>query len=288
MSDQLDTLAPAKSPDPSLMLSPSGSPRVLVLGFGALGALYSFLLSRGGARVYAVARSNAETVKKDGININSQKLGKHSAYRPLDVFSSAEEARTKVDNYDYVVCTVKICPEQRATGKWIKDFLPSGKGKMRPELPTVVFVENGIGIEEEPYETLCQGDEPVASTIISCCAWLGATLVDQGKTVEHGALERLEMGLYPFREAGEDLESAQSWRVTKLHAFAETFKAGGGGSVVIVGDIQVKRWVKCKFMTELIDEQNMLTFSVSSVMERSLGWPLHIGTSNGIRDATGR
>ncbi|MCO5596196.1 hypothetical protein L7F22_050256 [Adiantum nelumboides] len=57
-------------------------------------------------------------------------------------------------------------------------------------------------------------------------------------------MERLEMGLYPYREAGEDEESPQSWRVTKLHAFAETFKAGGGGSVVIVGDIQVKRWVK--------------------------------------------
>lgn len=246
MSDRPATLEPAKSPDPSLMLSPSGSPRILVLGFGALGALYSFILSKGGARVYAVARSNAEVVKRDGIEIKSQKFGHHSAFRPLDVFSSAEEARTKVENYDYVLCTVKICPEQRATGRWIKEFLPSGKDKLRPELPTVVFVENGIGIEEEPYETLCQGDEPVASTIITCCAWLGANLVNQGKTVDHGPLERLDMGLYPFRERGEDDESPQSWRVTKLHAFAECFKAGGGGSVVIVGDIQVKRWIKCE------------------------------------------
>lgn len=230
--------------DPTVMSSSSSSgPRVLVLGFGALGALYGFLLARGGAQVYAVARSNAESLRRDGINIRSGKHGAHDGFKPAGVLASPEEVRAAAP-FDYVLCTVKICPEQRQVGEWIRTFLPSGKGKDRSSLPTVVFVENGIGIEEEPYEALCQGDDPVAGTIISCCAWLGATLVNGGKTVEHGPLERLEMGLYPHLEKDELAKAPAAWRNEKLRLFAETYKNGGGGAEMMEGDIQPKRWIK--------------------------------------------
>lgn len=118
-------------------------PRVLVLGFGALGALYGFLLARGGAQVFAVARSNADSLLTRGIDICSEKYGDHPGFKPDGVFRSAQEvkeAATKMP-FDYILCTVKICPEQRLTGKWIRDYLPSGAGKQREQLTTVVFIE---------------------------------------------------------------------------------------------------------------------------------------------------
>lgn len=246
----------------------ASGPKVLVLGFGALGALYGFLLARGGARVYAVARSNAATLREHGINIQSQLYGHHAAFKPTGVLTSAEEARAE-EPFDYVLCTVKIVPEHRPVGVWIRDFLvplssssslasashSGGKGdgkkavKTREDLPTIVFVENGIGIEEEPYETLCNGKDPVASAIISCCAWLGATLIDGGRTVSHGGLEKLEMGLYPApiepqEGTGDHGQDQDAWRRARLHAFHRTYTAGEGGGVLIEGDIQPKRWTK--------------------------------------------
>lgn len=68
-------------------------PRVLILGFGALGVLYGWLLSRGGAHVTAFARSNAQVVREEGVNLRSQKYGNHDAWRPDAVVSTNEEAR---------------------------------------------------------------------------------------------------------------------------------------------------------------------------------------------------
>lgn len=120
-------------------------PRILVLGFGALGALYGFLLARGGAQVYAVARSNAVSLRERGIDICSEKYGNHQGFKPAGVFRSAEQVREEATQrpFDYILCTIKICPEQRLTGKWIREYLPSGKGRKREDLTTIVFVEVG-------------------------------------------------------------------------------------------------------------------------------------------------
>lgn len=233
--------------------------KVLVLGFGALGALYGFLLSRGGAKVYAVARSNADSLRQRGIDIRSQKYGNHPGYKPDGVVTNGEEARD-AGPFDFILCTVKLVPEQKKIGEWIAEFLPeSDASRSQQSLPTVVFVENGIGIEEEPYETLCANPQPKASTIISCCAWLGATLVDGGLAVSHGPLERLEMGLYPAINPGEEEE--QAWRRKKLDLFSETYKSGGGGAEAIYGDIQPKRWTKCEsVLCNLWKRLNMILY----------------------------
>lgn len=57
------------------------------------------------------------------------------------------------------------------------------------------------------------------------------------------------MGLYPYREEGEELESAALWRQQSLERFAETYKGGEGGAEVVEGDIQPKRWKKRKCQT---------------------------------------
>lgn len=54
------------------------------------------------------------------------------------------------------------------------------------------------------------------------------------------------MGLYPYREEGEQVHSAATWREAKLQTFADTYLRGDGGAKVIEGDIQVRRWNKCE------------------------------------------
>lgn len=226
--------------------SSAASPKVLVIGFGALGALYSWLLSKGGAEIYALARSNAKSLSERGIDIRSQKYGNDSGFKPHKVLSSVEEV-AQYEPYDYILCTMKIVPEEQKTGDLLLNLL-KGKGVHsqleRKKKPTIVFVENGIGIEEEPLETLCKGKDSVASTIISCCAWLGATLEEGGTVVSHGSLETLQMGLYPAPDPGNDDAEELAWRMEKLNVFGDTFARGGGGTKLIEGDIQPQRWRK--------------------------------------------
>jgi 2-dehydropantoate 2-reductase len=218
--------------------------KVLVIGFGALGGLYSWILSKGGAQIYAVARSNAQSLRQDGIRIESEAYGIEPSFKPYKVFSSPEEI-AECEPYDYVLCTMKIVPEEEPTGQLLHKML-KGKGihssLLRSQKPTIVFVENGIGIEEEPYETLCKGEGAIAGTIISCCAWLGANLIQGGKVVSHGNFERLEMGLYPAPNEAEKEELA--WQKEKLRTFSETYTRGGGKAMLIEEDIQPNRWKK--------------------------------------------
>jgi 2-dehydropantoate 2-reductase len=227
---------------------PSSPPKVLVIGFGALGGLYSWILSKGGAQIYALARSNAKSLSTRGIDIRSEKYGNEEGYKPYKVLSSPEEV-AQHEPYDYVLCTMKIVPEEKRTGDLLLNLL-KGNGvhaKLeRKKKPTIVFVENGIGIEEEPLETLCKGENAVASTIISCCAWLGATLQEGGTVVSHGPLEKLQMGLYPSPDPQRDNKEELAWRMEKLKVFGSTYQRGGGGGIVIEGDIQPQRWRKCE------------------------------------------
>jgi 2-dehydropantoate 2-reductase len=228
-------------------LPPSG-PKILIVGFGALGALYAWILSKGGAQIYALARSNAKTLLTRGIDIQSEIYGKDN-YKPYKVLSSSDEAAL-YEPYDYVLCTMKIVPEEEKTGSLLLKLL-RGNGihsaLPRQKRPTIVFVENGIGIEEEPLETLVRGQDAVASTIISCCAWLGATLTNGGTVVEHGSMEQLIMGLYPAPDPAVEGVDELRWRKEKLQLIHDIYKRGGGGAVLIEGDIQPLRWRKCEW-----------------------------------------
>jgi len=55
---------------------------ILIVGFGGVGAAYAFILSKGGANVTVVARSNYTAVNESGLNIISEKYGQHTGWRP--------------------------------------------------------------------------------------------------------------------------------------------------------------------------------------------------------------
>lgn len=206
-------------------------PEVLCIGFGALGTIYSYLLAQGGASITAVARSNYTTLTTTGIHIDSLKYGSVAGWKPTRCVggSDPEAARDRV--YDYVVCTFKNVPDHQSASSVIRPFLRKGEGRG----PTIVLLQNGVGIEDEVQRSLVE-EEGLARGVISAVAWIGANLVDGGTRVTHGALERLEFGSYsPSGQTEEDKVA--------LDQFAKIYLAGGGGGKA-VDDIEAIRWQK--------------------------------------------
>ncbi|CDW97202.1 hypothetical protein, partial [Sporisorium scitamineum] len=181
----------------------STPPEILCIGFGALGTIYSYILSQGGASITAVARSNYDTLTTTGIDIDSVKYGSIKGWKPDRCVRESQPETACDRRYDYVVCTFKNVPDHKSASEIIRPFLqPAG---VPGKLPTIVLLQNGVGIEEEVSRKLVE--EKVAKGVISAVAWIGANLVDGGKKVMHGGLERLEMGVYPA--GGQPTPSAE-------------------------------------------------------------------------------
>lgn len=74
-------------------MTTSPRPEVLLIGFGAVGAFYAYVLQRGGANVTTVCRSNLASVRSRGVDIVSMKLGESPHWQPTRVAGSPEDTR---------------------------------------------------------------------------------------------------------------------------------------------------------------------------------------------------
>lgn len=153
------------------------SPSILIIGAGAIGALYGSALSRGGARVSVVCRSDYEQVHSDGYRIRSTLLGDH-VFRPHAVLREVAACATPPD---YVVLTVKVLPGvDRA--ELIRPAVGPGT--------VIVLIENGIDIEQEILDAF-PGNE-----LLSTLAFVQVSRTASGE-IHHQSLGSLAMGRYP-------------------------------------------------------------------------------------------
>ncbi|CCF54010.1 hypothetical protein NDA11_005415 [Ustilago hordei] len=235
-------------------MSTQTRPEVLCIGFGALGTIYSYLLSRGGASITAVARSNYTTLTTTGIRISSAKYGEIPGWKPDRVIRESEPESAQDRVYDFVVCAFKNVPDYKSASSIIRPFLSRGAagggGGEGGKSPTIVLLQNGVGIEEEVQRNLVEGKgeggEKLAGAVISAVAWIGANLVEGGTKVSHGALERLEMGVYPSTISSllpSGLRQVSPYQQAALDTFTSIYTSGGGGGSA-VGDIEAVRWKK--------------------------------------------
>ncbi|KAF8168580.1 hypothetical protein BJ912DRAFT_1001516 [Pholiota molesta] len=121
---------------------------VLLVGFGAVGAIYSLILKRSGlARVTVVARSNYGLV-------NESKYGDIKGWRPDRRIASSltpdKVCRSVADAadrpYSYVVVTTKAVPEVVKTSKILGPLL-ANEYTAKFAQPTYVLVQNGLNVE---------------------------------------------------------------------------------------------------------------------------------------------
>lgn len=138
-----------------------------------------------------------------------------------------------------VVCTFKCVPEVRPSSATIRPFLEKNLSFSPKKLPLVVLIQNGVGIEQEVYDSLVTSKTPLASGVVSGLTWVGVTLLGEGTRIEHGLMERLKIGLYPPpldeappKELGEDFD-----RLVQLFA-------KGDSEVEASNDIVSVRWSK--------------------------------------------
>ncbi|PFH51129.1 hypothetical protein AMATHDRAFT_143312 [Amanita thiersii Skay4041] len=210
---------------------------VLLIGFGAVGAIYSLILERSReVRVTVVARSNYEIVKDQGMTFHSKKYGEVEGWRPYRLCRSVHEAADR--HYSYVLITTKAVPEIQRTPDLISPLLRAPYIDLY-ELPTYVVMQNGLGVERDLYKAV-QGigkDEP---TVIGTAVWIGTNLVTPNE-VEHTFFDRVSMGIY------RDGDMKLTENSPKETAILEEFKgvlSAGGSEVTIVPQIQWTKYAK--------------------------------------------
>ncbi|KAF8588743.1 6-phosphogluconate dehydrogenase C-terminal domain-like protein [Ramaria rubella] len=200
--------------------------QVCVVGFGALGTLYSFVLERSGrAQVTAVCRSNFDILNSRGVDIRSEKFGLFEAWRPSRVVRTTSEACDR--QYDYVVASLRFLPDLVQPSKILSPLINHAS--------TFVLIQNGIGLHDE-LKTMISP----SATIISACAWIYASAVDGGQVVKHGLTERLVIGIHWPKSIDEANKSISQ---NRLDTFVDVL-CGGGSAATITDHIDSERWRK--------------------------------------------
>ncbi|KAF9476059.1 6-phosphogluconate dehydrogenase C-terminal domain-like protein [Pholiota conissans] len=210
---------------------------VLLVGFGAVGAIYSLILKRSGlARVTVVARSNFSLVNDEGIHFKSKKYGDIKGWRPDRLCKSVAEAADRP--YSYVLVTTKAVPEVIKTSKILAPLLDNEYANKFSQ-PTYVLVQNGLNVEVELYsaiKALGKGDP----SIISSALWIGTNLMAPN-VVEHGDFDRLTIGVYRSNDYTTTQNSPEEAGLLKDFG---TLLETGGSTITIVPEIQRMKFNK--------------------------------------------
>ncbi|VDB96673.1 unnamed protein product [Peniophora sp. CBMAI 1063] len=208
----------------------SGKPKeILLIGYGAVGAVYAFILSRGGARVTVAARSNFRAVNEKGLDVRSEKYGEHLGWRAHRVVGSVKDAADQA--YDYVVWTTKALPELTTSPELLAPVLDAAYTSKFPQ-PVYVNMQNGLDVERDLYEALVKaGHKP---QIIGTAVYIGTKTAGEN-TLIHSTFDRMSLGVYRYDDYTSATNSPQETSI--LEPFASMITEGGS-SATIVPDIQ--------------------------------------------------
>ena len=190
--------------------------KVLLFGTGAVGAVYAYVFSKAGATVTAVCRSNYAAAKANGFSIRSSLFG--NIHCSPNVVQSVKDASGP---FDYIVLCSKAFPGSN----------PSTAELIKPAVgpkTAIALLQNGIGIEEEYRTTFPE------NPIISCVVYCPATEIESG-VIQHGEIEKLEVGTFPHNAPEEHQKAAKS--------FVELIEKGNA-TAKSYDDVQVQRWSK--------------------------------------------
>ncbi|KDR77133.1 hypothetical protein GALMADRAFT_120230 [Galerina marginata CBS 339.88] len=216
----------------------SGSVKdVLLVGFGAVGAIYSLILKRSGlARVTAVARSNFEIVNKEGIHFQSRKYGDINGWRPDRLCKSVGDAADR--SYSYVVVTTKAIPDLVTTSQILAPLLSKQYNDKFPQ-PAYVLLQNGLNVEVDLFNSLkaLPGGDP---RIISTALWIGTNLLEPN-VVEHNDFDRVTLGVYRHQDRTTTVNSHEE--AALLNDFGHILETGGS-TITILPEIQRMKFNK--------------------------------------------
>lgn len=152
-------------------------PSILIVGAGAVGALFGSALARQGAQVSVVCRSDFDIVKREGYDIVSPLLGNHR-FHPQQVCREVADCPTPPD---YLILTVKVLADV--------DRAALIRPAVGPQT-VIVLIENGIDIEAEIAAAFPDNE------LLSGLAIVSVGRGGPGK-INHQSLGSLNLGRYP-------------------------------------------------------------------------------------------
>ncbi|KAJ3728883.1 ketopantoate reductase PanE/ApbA-domain-containing protein [Lentinula raphanica] len=166
---------------------------VLVVGFGAVGAIYAYSLYRSDqVRLTVVARGNYALIQNHGMFIKSRRFGNIEAWKPDRVVDSVSSATDR--QYSHVILATKCVPEVITTPEILKPLL-SPPYSDRYEQPVYVLLQNGLNIEVDLYRAIESLGKSQKPKIINTGVYVFANLIAPN-VVEHGPFARLDIGVY--------------------------------------------------------------------------------------------
>ncbi|KAL4246194.1 hypothetical protein ABKN59_009275 [Abortiporus biennis] len=231
---------------------------VLLVGFGAVGAICSYSLKRSGkAKVTVVARSNYDIIQSEGMHYKSLKYGDIQGWRPDCLCRSVEEAANQ--SYSHVLVTTKAIPEILRTPHLLAPLLTASYVE-KYGLPTFVLLQNGLNIEVDLYNALKALRPAEEPKLISAALYIYTKLIDSN-VVEHTDFDRIVMGIYRptpniTKNTHEETEILQN--------FEELFTEGGT-EIVIVPEIQREKFRKNNWNCVMSSVSTLTRFTPTAI-----------------------
>ncbi|KAI0373651.1 hypothetical protein BV20DRAFT_962206 [Pilatotrama ljubarskyi] len=171
------------------------------------------------------------------MDIDSDRFGMHTAWKPYRVVRSVEEAADR--HYSFIICAFKCIPEIITTPALLSPLLSKLAADPPQNTTTFVLLQNGIGIEDDLQAALANIDAP--TVLISGCCWVDTTAMDAGKKIAQHGNERLVLGYHLAPDRRTELcESAAKQSLDRL---CELLRMAGG-NVEAATDVDIARWRK--------------------------------------------
>lgn len=210
---------------------------VLIAGAGAVGSFYGSRLHRPDAHppvlVSVVCRSNYDTVKRNGFNMETHSYGNYH-FKPHAVYNSVKEASKQ--QYDYVVVTTKALPDVLDDSELIQEVVT-------PEKTSIVLIQNGVGVEEPHRQRFPENPILSAVTVVS------AAQVAHGHIVQN-RWTRISIGPY-LQSASQKAQQSSDAQLEKTSTarteeFVQLLKDGGVKDAEVYDEagLQLVRWHK--------------------------------------------
>ncbi len=184
--------------------------QVLIVGAGAVGALYGAMLQRGGATISIYCRHGCDEILRNGIHVKS--IWGDSLLKVEQTYARPE---TPGLPFDLILVATKVLPEKNIAES-IKPFVAQNT--------TILLIQNGLNIET-PYLQLYPDNELLSALAFVCSNRLGLC------EIEHLDYGRIVIG------------TAGSSQITRLSEIVSML-GKAGVPVDISVNIQKDRWEK--------------------------------------------
>lgn len=189
--------------------------RILIIGTGAIGGFYGALLTKAGADVSVVCRSDYEKVKKHGYTIQSDVLEDIWTFKPSQIVKNAAEYKGQAD---YIILCTKVIPEINRV-QIIQDAIS--------KKTSIVFIQNGVEIEQELIDAF-PDNEIISGHAFICC-----------NRAKPGLIHHIAYGKLTLGSLNNNLI-----QTNKAQHLSDLINQTGIESIT-TNDIISSRWLKC-------------------------------------------